>query len=87
MQIVPLLIVTPLVFLGGSFYSISMLPPIWQSISMFNPVVYLISGFRWAFYGAADVPIVTSLLAIGVFTGICLYVIWWIFRSGWRIRD
>ncbi|MDF3415520.1 ABC transporter permease [Sulfitobacter sp. M57] len=87
LQIVPLLIVTPLVFLGGSFYSISMLPPIWQSISMFNPVVYLISGFRWAFYGAADVPIVTSLLAIGVFTGICLYVIWWIFRSGWRIRD
>lgn len=87
LQIVPLLIVTPLVFLGGSFYSISMLPPVWQTVSMFNPVVYLISGFRWAFYDAADVPILTSLAAIGVFTGICLYVIWWIFRTGWRIRD
>lgn len=87
LQIVPLLIVTPLVFLGGSFYSISMLPPIWQTISMFNPVVYLISGFRWAFFGTADVPIITSLLAIGLFTGICLTVIWWIFRSGWRIRE
>lgn len=87
LQIVPLLIVTPLVFLGGSFYSISMLPSIWQTISMFNPVVYLISGFRWAFFDSADVPIVTSLLAIGLFTGICLSVIWWIFRTGWRIRD
>jgi ABC-2 type transport system permease protein len=87
LQIVPLLIVTPLVFLGGSFYSISMLPPVWQTISMFNPVVYLISGFRWAFFGAADVPILTSLLAIGLFTAICLGVIWWIFRTGWRIRE
>ncbi len=87
LQIVPLLIVTPLVFLGGSFYSISMLPPIWQTISMFNPVVYLISGFRWAFFDTADVPILTSLLAICLFTGICLSVIWWIFRTGWRIRD
>jgi ABC-2 type transport system permease protein len=87
LQIVPLLIVTPLVFLGGSFYSISMLPPVWQTISMFNPVVYLISGFRWAFFGTADVPILTSLLAIGLFTGICLAVIWWIFRTGWRIRE
>lgn len=87
LQIVPLLIVTPLVFLGGSFYSISMLPPVWQTISMFNPVVYLISGFRWAFFGTADLPIVTSLLAIGLFTGICLAVIWWIFRTGWRIRE
>lgn len=87
LQIVPLLIVTPLVFLGGSFYSISMLPPVWQTISMFNPVVYLISGFRWAFFGTADVPILTSLLAIGFFTGICLAVIWWIFRTGWRIRQ
>lgn len=87
LQIVPLLIVTPLVFLGGSFYSISMLPSVWQTISMFNPVVYLISGFRWAFYDTADVPILTSLLAIGLFTSICLYVIWWIFRTGWRIRD
>jgi len=87
LQIVPLLIVTPLVFLGGSFYSISMLPPVWQTISMFNPVVYLISGFRWAFFGTADVPILTSLLAIVFFMMLCLVVIWWIFRTGWRIRE
>ena len=80
-------IVTPLVFLGGSFYSISMLPPVWQVISHFNPVVYLISGFRWAFFGSADVPIVTSLLAIAGFTALCLAVIGWIFRTGWRIRQ
>ena len=87
LQLIPLLVITPLVFLGGSFYSISMLPPVWQTISMFNPVVYLISGFRWAFFDTADVPILTSLLAIGVFTGACLAVIWWIFRTGWRIRQ
>lgn len=87
LQIVPLLIVTPLVFLGGSFYSISMLPSVWQTISMFNPVVYLISGFRWAFFDTADVPIATSLLAIGLFTAICLGAISWIFRTGWRIRE
>ncbi len=87
LQIVPLLIVTPLVFLGGSFYSISMLPPVWQTVSMFNPVVYLISGFRWAFFDSADVPIITSLLAILLFTGTCLGIIWWIFRTGWRIRE
>ncbi len=87
LQIVPLLIVTPLVFLGGSFYSISMLPPIWQTISMFNPVVYLISGFRWAFFDTADVPVATSLMAICLFTAICLGIIWWIFRTGWRIRE
>ena len=87
LQLIPLLIITPLVFLGGSFYSISMLPPIWQTISMFNPVVYLISGFRWAFFDSADVPILTSLLAILLFTGACLGVIWWIFRTGWRIRQ
>ena len=87
LQLVPLLIVTPLVFLGGSFYSISMLPPVWQTISMFNPVVYLISGFRWSFFGVADVPIMTSLLAIAAFTGLCLGAIWWIFKSGWRIRQ
>ncbi|TMM55541.1 ABC transporter permease [Sulfitobacter sabulilitoris] len=87
LQLVPLLIVTPLVFLGGSFYSISMLPPVWQVISKFNPVVYLISGFRWSFFGTADVPIGISLLAIAAFTGICLAAIWWIFRTGWRIRD
>ncbi|MEO1779855.1 MAG: ABC transporter permease, partial [Pseudomonadota bacterium] len=87
LQLVPLLIITPLVFLGGSFYSISMLPPVWQTISMFNPVVYLISGFRWSFFGLADVPIVTSLLAIAAFTGLCLGAIWWIFKTGWRIRQ
>jgi len=87
LQLVPLLIVTPLVFLGGSFYSISMLPPVWQTITLFNPVVYLISGFRWSFFGMADVPIGLSLLAIAGFTLLCLAVIWWIFRTGWRIRS
>ncbi|MEM6276751.1 MAG: ABC transporter permease [Pseudomonadota bacterium] len=87
LQLIPLLIVTPLVFLGGSFYSITMLPPIWQQISYFNPVVYLISGFRWSFFGQADVPIAVSLLAIGGFTALCLATIWWIFKTGWRIRD
>ncbi|MFK7763677.1 MAG: ABC transporter permease [Roseobacter sp.] len=87
LQMVPLLVVTPLVFLGGAFYSISMLPPIWQTISLFNPVVYLISGFRWSFFGTADVPIGLSLLAIGFFTCLCLAVIWWIFRTGWRLRQ
>ena len=86
LQLVPLLIVTPLVFLGGSFYSISMLPPVWQTVTLFNPVVYLISGFRWSFFGAADVPIGLSLLAIAGFTALCLGVIWWIFKTGWRIR-
>jgi len=87
LQLVPLLIVTPLVFLGGSFYSISMLPPVWQTISMFNPVVYLVSGFRWAFFGLADVPIVTSLFAISVFAFGCIAIIGWIFKTGWRIRQ
>ncbi|SFS63312.1 ABC-2 type transport system permease protein [Sulfitobacter marinus] len=87
LQLVPLLIITPLVFLGGSFYSITMLPPVWQVISHFNPVVYLISGFRWSFFGAADVPILISLCAIAGFTALCLAVIWWIFRTGWRIRQ
>lgn len=87
LQLVPLLIVTPLVFLGGSFYSITMLPPFWQCVSLLNPVVYLISGFRWSFLGAADVPVGLSLLAVAGFTGLCLGVIWWIFRTGWRLRD
>lgn len=87
LQLIPLLVITPLVFLGGSFYSITMLPPIWQKITLFNPVVYLISGFRWSFFGEADVSIGVSLLAIGLFTGICLAFIWWIFRTGWRIRQ
>ena len=83
----PLLIVTPLVFLGGSFYSISMLPPAWQIVSMFNPVVYLVSGFRWAFFGLSDVPIGASLVAILLFTGLCVGIIAWIFKTGWRIRS
>lgn len=86
LQLVPLLVVTPLVFLGGSFYSINMLPPLWQTITMFNPVVYLISGFRWSFFGVAELPILTSLLAIGFFQTLCLVAVWWIFRTGWRIR-
>jgi ABC-2 type transport system permease protein len=87
LQLIPLLVVTPLVFLGGSFYSISMLPAVWQTITLFNPVVYLISGFRWAFFEHADVPVGLSLLAIGGFTVLCLGVIWWIFKTGWRIRS
>jgi len=87
LQLIPLLVITPLVFLGGSFYSITMLPPVWQTITLFNPVVYLISGFRWAFFGEADVAIGVSLFAIALFTGLCLTIIWWIFRTGWRIRQ
>ena len=87
LQLIPLLIITPLVFLGGSFYSVTMLPPVWQVITHFNPVFYLISGFRWSFFGAADVPVLTSLAAIAVFTGLCLLAVWAIFRTGWRIRQ
>ncbi|WP_375280059.1 ABC transporter permease [Pseudooctadecabacter sp.] len=87
LQLIPLLIITPLVFLGGSFYSVSMLPPIWQTITLFNPVVYLISGFRWSFFGTADVPIGLSLFAIAMFTAACVGVIAWIFKTGWRIRQ
>lgn len=87
LQLVPLLVITPLVFLGGSFYSISMLPPIWQTITLFNPVVYLISGFRWAFFGAADVSVGWSVLAIAVFMAVCLATIGWIFRTGYRLRS
>lgn len=87
LQLVPLLIVTPLVFLGGSFYSISMLPPIWQTITLFNPVVYLISGFRWSFFGTADVAVGLSLAFVAVFLMICLGVIWWIFKTGYKIRQ
>ena len=87
LQLIPLLVITPLVFLGGSFYSITMLPPVWQTITLFNPVVYLISGFRWSFFGTADVSIGVSLLAIALFTALCLGFIGWIFRTGWRIRQ
>ncbi len=86
LQLIPLLVVTPLVFLGGAFYSISMLPPIWQNISYFNPVVYLISGFRWAFFETSDVPVGVSLAAIAGFTILCLAIIGWIFKTGFRLK-
>ncbi len=86
LQIVPTLIITPLTFLGGSFYSISMLPPIWQKITLFNPVVYLISGFRWSFYGVADVNIGVSLAAILGFLIACLLTIRWIFATGYKMK-
>jgi len=86
LQLVPLLVITPLVFLGGAFYAITMLPPVWQTISLFNPVVYLISGFRWSFFGVADVGVIWSLLAITGFLGLCLLAVAWIFRTGWRLR-
>lgn len=87
LNLVPLLVVTPLVFLGGSFYSISMLPEFWQKVSLFNPVLYLISGFRWSFFGMADVPVVWSLAAIAGFSLVCLGIVWWIFRTGYRIKS
>ena len=87
LQIIPLLIITPLVFLGGSFYSTTMLPPFWQAVTLLNPVHYLISGFRWSFFEQADVPVGVSLMAIAAFTALCLGAIAWIFRTGWRIRS
>ena len=86
LQIVPLMIVTPLAFLGGSFYSISMLPPLWQKITLFNPVVYLISGFRWSFYGVSDISAAVSLAMTLVFLGVCLTIVWWIFKTGYRLK-
>ena len=86
LQIVPLLILTPLIFLGGSFYSISMLPPLWQTLTLFNPVVYLISGFRWSFYGLSDVSVGLSLTMTAVFLAICLTAVWWIFKTGYRLK-
>jgi ABC-2 type transport system permease protein len=86
LQVIPLMIVTPLAFLGGSFYSINMLPAFWQKVALINPVVYLISGFRWSFFGVADVSVGLSLAMIGLFLAICLGVIVWIFRTGYRIR-
>ncbi len=87
LQIVPLLIVTPLTFLGGSFYSISVLPPVWQTITLFNPVVYLVSGFRWSFYEIADVSVGVSLAMIVVFLTLCMATVWWIFRTGYRLKS
>jgi ABC-2 type transport system permease protein len=86
LQIVPLLIITPLTFLGGSFYSITMLPPFWQRVSLANPVVYLVSGFRWSFYGLADVSVAVSLAMTGMFLALCLTTIWWIFKTGYRLK-
>jgi len=86
LQIIPILVVTPLAFLGGSFYSISMLPPLWQKLTLFNPVVYLISGFRWAFYGISDVSVGISLGMTFLFMAICIVIVWWIFKTGYRLK-
>ncbi len=86
LQIVPLLIITPLAFLGGTFYSINMLPPFWQTATLFNPVVYLVSGFRWSFYGISDVNVWISLGATFLFLAICVAVVGWIFRTGYRLK-
>ena len=86
LQVVPLMVVTPLTFLGGAFYSINMLPSFWQKVTLFNPVVYLISGFRWSFYGVADVNVGISLAAIVGFLVLCMTAVWWIFRTGWRLK-
>jgi len=87
LQIVPLMVLTPLTFLGGAFYSISMLPPLWQKITLFNPVVYLISGFRWSFFGVADVDVVTSAAATLAFLGLCVAVVSWIFKTGYKLKN
>ncbi len=86
LQLVPLLIITPLIFLGGSFYSVDMLPPFWQTVTLFNPVVYLISGFRWSFYEIADVSVGVSLGMTTLFLAICLVTVWWIFKTGYRLK-
>lgn len=86
LQVVPLMVVTPLTFLGGAFYSVSMLPPIWQKITLFNPVVYLISGFRWSFYGVSDVDVVVSTAATLGFLVVCLAIVSWIFRTGYKLK-
>ena len=86
LQVIPLLIITPLTFLGGSFYSISMLPSVWQTVTLFNPVVYLVSGFRWSFYEIADVSVGISVGMTVSFLLICLAVVWWIFKTGYRLK-
>jgi len=86
LQVIPLLVITPLTFLGGTFYSVDMLPPFWQAVSMFNPVVYLVSGFRWSFYELADVNVALSVAATLGFLGLCLAAVWWIFRTGYRLK-
>jgi ABC-2 type transport system permease protein len=86
LQLVPLLIVTPLTFLGGTFYSVQMLPPFWQTVTLFNPVVYLVSGFRWSFYGIADVSLAVSLGMTAAFMAVALAIVVWIFRTGYRLK-
>lgn len=86
LQFIPLLIITPLTFLGGTFYSIGVLPPLWQTVALFNPIVYLVSGFRWSFYGIADVSVGISLAMTLAFLCVCLAVVWWIFRTGYRLK-
>ncbi len=87
LQLIPMLVITPLVFLGGSFYSVSMLPPVWQTVTLFNPVLYLISGFRWSFFEVADVSVGVSLAMISLFLLLCLALVWWMFRTGYRLRQ
>lgn len=87
LQIIPLLIITPLVFLGGSFYSISMLPPVWQTVTLFNPVLYLVSGFRWSFFEISDVGVGISLLMVLLFLGICIAIIAWMFNTGYKLKQ
>jgi len=87
LQLIPMLVITPLVFLGGSFYSINMLPPAWQTITLFNPVVYLISGFRWSFFEVADVSVWLSLTIILAFLALCLLIVWWMFKTGYRLKQ
>jgi ABC-2 type transport system permease protein len=87
MQLIPMLVVTPLTFLGGAFYSIDMLPPAWRTVTLFNPVVYLISGFRWSFYGQSDVGVGISLAMTVAFLAICVVTIAWIFRTGYRLKN
>ena len=86
LQLIPMLIVTPLVFLGGSFYSIEMLPETWQTVTLFNPVLYLVSGFRWSFFGQPDVSVHVSLIMIGVFLLACMAIVWWMFKTGYKLR-
>ncbi len=87
LQLVPLLIITPLTFLGGTFYALNVLPPVWQTVSLFNPVVYLVSGFRWSFYSTADVSVEISLMMTALFLAICLGAVWWIFKTGYRLKS
>ena len=87
LQLIPLLVITPLVFLGGSFYSVNMLPPAWQTITLFNPVVYLISGFRWSFFEISDVSVGLSLSMVLVFLVACLFIVWWMFKTGYRLKQ